>query len=57
MKTTHIRECLNQGDMERVGNFRDPLSQVVLKEVLKFGSKLDTSWTTTDDNLDVKSGC
>jgi hypothetical protein len=37
--------------MKSVGNIRNPFPQVVLKEILKFRGKLDTSWSTSDNNL------
>jgi hypothetical protein len=37
--------------MERVGNVRNPLAQVVLEKVLQLCGELDSGWSTSDDNL------
>jgi hypothetical protein len=37
--------------MEVTGNSRNPFLEIVLKEILQFGGELDTSWSTSDNNL------
>lgn len=52
---THVRESFNQGNMEITSNSRDPLLQIILKEILKLSSKLNTCRTTANYNLEIVS--
>ena len=52
---TDIRKRLHKRNMEVVLDFRNPLLQVFLKEVLKLTSELHTCWTTTDNHHMEKS--
>ena len=47
----HIREGLNQRDVERVGDLRNPLAQVILEKVLELCGKLDSGWASANNDL------
>lgn len=47
---SYIGQGFDQGHMEVVLDFRNPLAQIVLEKVLELAGKLDTGRTSADDN-------
>ena len=45
-----IGEGLDEGDVEVIGDFRNPLLKILLEEILEFTSKFNTSGTSTNDD-------
>lgn len=46
----NVGEGFDQGDLDAGSEFRVPVSEILLEEIVKFTSVLDTSWSTSDNN-------
>jgi len=48
--STYVGQSFDKGDLEVLGNFRNPFLQVALEEILEFACKFDASRATANDD-------